>query len=231
MDNVEEIKFDEECTIEVNTKNGYINATQLCKRAGRIWYTYYRSQKTKEFIKEICKLLSCQVSDIITSKVGGSHEGTWVNPLIATHLACWCSGEFGAKVSFWIENAKKQISTINEEWIESINKIKPCFKISVERLIRDKLSTELHGQVEVTSTHGLIDIVTDTEIIEIKHADKYKHAIGQVLAYSRDFPHLFKRIHLFHEDEVILSEYCEKAKSVCDPLQISVTHELVMIKM
>ena len=44
---------------------------------------------------------------------------------------------------------------------------------------------------------GYVDIVTPSEVIEVKRAQMWKGGMGQVLAYSRDFPGLSPRLHLF----------------------------------
>jgi len=66
-----------------------------------------------------------------------------------------------------------------------------------ESIIRDNLAMSLDGQTEVYCRAGRIDILTDTEIIEVKEITSWKSAIGQVLAYGIDYPDHTKRIHLF----------------------------------
>ena len=66
-----------------------------------------------------------------------------------------------------------------------------------EKRIQDKLSRELQAAVEIQCPAGFIDILSATEIIEIKRADRWKSAVGQVLAYQIYFPNHRPRIHLF----------------------------------
>ncbi len=48
---------------------------------------------------------------------------------------------------------------------------------------------------------GFIDILTKDCVIEVKELDSWKHALGQVLAYSAALPgNRKKRIHLFKRD-------------------------------
>jgi hypothetical protein len=228
--NIYSLKGDtnEDIITEIDLLTGFINATKICKSAGKFWNNYYENKKTKDFIKELCIILNCDQEQIVSSKKGGgtTNTGTWVHPTIATNLASWCSAEFGAKVSIWIEKAKKDILLIKNEWNISIENIKPSYSTEVERIVRDNLSRALNGQIEVESTHGFIDIMTDNEIIEVKYADNYKSAIGQILSYSLDFPSLKKRIHLYHTEIDKLSKYFTKAKSVCDKYDISITCEI-----
>jgi len=78
-----------------------------------------------------------------------------------------------------------------------------------ERNIRDRLSIELKGSVEVSCLDGLIDILTPSELIEIKNAKNWKAAFGQVLIYGFSYPSHFKRIHLFGSVHGLLRERIE----------------------
>ncbi|MGL4620952.1 hypothetical protein [Chroococcidiopsis sp.] len=69
--------------------------------------------------------------------------------------------------------------------------------LSFERKIRDRLHAQLGGLVEVVTPAGRIDLVTDTQIIEIKTVGDWKSALGQILAHSGFYPEHQKRIHLF----------------------------------
>ena len=60
-----------------------------------------------------------------------------------------------------------------------------------------KLHDQLGGKIEVETESGFIDLLTDTEIIEIKKGKNWKQAIGQILIYSSYYPKHTKRIHLF----------------------------------
>jgi hypothetical protein len=152
-----------------------------------------------------------------------------VHPLIATHLASWCNEEFGLKVALWIEQAKNEIQQVKNEWEHEIKNMTPSKynDNDIEYKIKIKLAKELGGTPEVLTLHGYADIVTQNEIIEIKNAEDYKHAIGQILSYAQAFEHLNKRIHLFHEDVDILCESIIKAESVCQKYGIKITYEVV----
>ncbi|MGK7879490.1 MAG: hypothetical protein AB4060_05245 [Crocosphaera sp.] len=69
-----------------------------------------------------------------------------------------------------------------------------------ESYYRDKLARQLNGETEVTTPAGRINILTSTEIIEVKYIDKWKDAIGQIIAYGQYYPNHQKRIHLFGVD-------------------------------
>jgi len=92
-----------------------------------------------------------------------------------------------------------------------------------ERDVRDRLQAELGGQVEAYTRYGLIDLLTATELIEIKTVDRWKDAVGHILAKAHRYPNHAKRLHLFSSEEPIL----ETIEQVCTPHNIRVTYEKV----
>jgi len=82
--------------------------------------------------------------------------------------------------------------------LKRIEKLKATTtRATAEKRIQDKLSRELQAAVEVQCPAGFIDVLSATEIIEVKRADRWKSAVGQVLAYQIYFPNHRPRIHLF----------------------------------
>ncbi|MGL5925123.1 hypothetical protein [Chroococcidiopsis sp.] len=89
------------------------------------------------------------------------------------------------------------------EAIAKINRANPSFTVKikspvrVEQQIRDYLHAQLGGLVEVATPSGRIDLLTKTEIIEVKRINEWKSALGQILIYSAFYPQHQKRLHLF----------------------------------
>lgn len=97
-------------------------------------------------------------------------------------------------------------------------------KNNIEYQIRNRLKSEVGGEVEVVTAVGRIDLLTVTEVIEIKNINDWKEALGKMLAYSAFFPEHSKRIHLFgHSDltKLVL------AQATCSEFDITVTFEEV----
>lgn len=67
----------------------------------------------------------------------------------------------------------------------------------IEKDWQIRLLSQLGGQTEVSTPVGRIDLLTEHHIIEIKKADDWKAALGQVQAYSQFYPNRTKRICLF----------------------------------
>ncbi len=53
-----------------------------------------------------------------------------------------------------------------------------------ERKIAKKISKKNNYVMEVPCEYGRMDLVSDDEIIEIKHYKLWKHGIGQLLVYG-----------------------------------------------
>lgn len=97
-------------------------------------------------------------------------------------------------------------------------------KNNVETKIRDRVKEELNGAVEVITAVGRVDLLTATEVIEIKEINDWKGALGQILAYSSFFPEHSKRIHLF--GRLDLSKLATARATVAE-FNITVTFEEV----
>lgn len=90
--------------IHQRVKDGYINATAMCKAAGKLFGNYNQLQSTKDFLEALSSDIGIPISEIVQSIKGGSPElqGTWVHPQVAINLAQWLSPQFAVKVSQWV---------------------------------------------------------------------------------------------------------------------------------
>lgn len=102
---------------------------------------------------------------------------------------------------------------------ETSSRVKECS-------VRNALASSVGGEAEVEPPAGNIDVLSDTEVIEVKYYRQWKHGLGQVLAYHSFYPRLAKRLHLFaHTGEAGTRKYFELAQSVCDRHVVRVTFE------
>ena len=90
--------------IHLRTKDGYINATAMCKSAGKLLADYTRLKTTQDFFDELSRDMGIPISELIQSFKGGraENQGTWVHPDIAINLAQWLSPKFAVQVSRWV---------------------------------------------------------------------------------------------------------------------------------
>ena len=85
--------------------DGYINATAMCKMAGKEFRDYNVNNTTKEFVKALSAKVGIPTMALIQSHKGGNDPnmmGTWVHPQVAIHLAQWLSPEFSVMVTDWV---------------------------------------------------------------------------------------------------------------------------------
>lgn len=83
------------------------------------------------------------------------------------------------------------------EFLDTIKKMSPQ---RLESKVQAELLTEEHGIAKVQCLAGIIDVVTDKWIIEIKEWNHYKHACGQVMLYHDNYlgnAGQAMRVHLF----------------------------------
>ena len=92
-----------------------------------------------------------------------------------------------------------------------------------EKIVRDRLHAQLGGKVEAYTRWGLIDLLTATELIEVKIVSHWKDAIGHLIAKSRKYPNHQRRLHLFGYEEPCL----EHIEDVCQDCEIRVTFEQI----
>lgn len=88
--------------IQLRADDGYINATAMCKAAGREWSAYRRS--ADGFLEALEGSLRIRRDVLVQSIAAGPNEerGTWVHPQVAVNLAQWLSPAFAVKVSQWV---------------------------------------------------------------------------------------------------------------------------------
>lgn len=90
--------------ITQRAKDGFINATAMCKAANRPWSRYWDVKASKDFATALSVDLGIPISELIQSLSGGiaDIQGTWVHPQVAIHLAQWLSPQFAVQVTTWV---------------------------------------------------------------------------------------------------------------------------------
>lgn len=91
-------------------------------------------------------------------------------------------------------------------------------KEPVEKRVVSALVEKIGGLTEVETPAGNIDILTKSEIIEVKVGFDWKHGLGQLLAYAQYYPHHIKRLHLFG-----ISRLRVDVVDICEKLGVNVT--------
>lgn len=84
-------------------RDGYINATAMCRAAGKEFGHYNANATTKAFLAELSSEIGIPISELIQAVSGGNpaHQGTWVHPQVAIHLGQWVSPKFAVLVTLY----------------------------------------------------------------------------------------------------------------------------------
>lgn len=101
-------------------------------------------------------------------------------------------GTKGEVIQTWISENNDHVSLVRN------NK-----KVYIEERIKNELITKenmANYQTEYKVKSGRIDLVTETELIEIKELDQWTRALGQILSYKHYLADKKARLHLFYED-------------------------------
>src|SRR6266699_3563873 len=86
---------------------GFINATKLCHDGGKELHHWHENQSSKELLECLAKKFNVEIQSPLIRKVvrtlnetdnGKIISGTYYNPLIIPHIACWISPEFAIRV-------------------------------------------------------------------------------------------------------------------------------------
>src|SRR5262245_30712678 len=91
--------------------DGYINATAMCKAAGKLWADYRRQKGAQDFLDELARSMGIPIDLLVLTIMEGANDprGTWVHPYVAIHSAHWLSPRFAVRVSKWVYHWSKDL--------------------------------------------------------------------------------------------------------------------------
>ena len=206
-------------SIDLIGENGYVSATLLCKLGGKEFKAWHRLKRTTDVLNAYSQELGIPVNELIYIKKGGNNrdeQGSWVHPNIALSIAQWVSISFEIKVANWIHEWKSSSYKNEVTYVNSLKEIKSDHnKSCVEEEIQSELYNTLGGIIEVQTVFGTIDLLTETELIEIKDGNNWKHGMGQLLAYRKFYPLHKLRLHLFGiENNEEINSWCKEEYNI-----------------
>ena len=108
--------------------DGYINATRLCKQAGKLFGHYRESASTKAFLEELSLDIGIPISNLVQVIRGRGDtidQGTWVHPRVAINLGQWLSPAFAVQVTKWVL-----------DWMQG--KTQPYMPVHVQRFLKNR---------------------------------------------------------------------------------------------
>jgi hypothetical protein len=211
---------------EIRASDGFVNATLMCKSAGKEWSNYIKSKEVNTFLKALSEQLNTEY-EVLVQSASGRYGGTWVHFCIAIHLAQWISTHFAMKMTLWVKTAKEELPSVDKELYESLETLRVDRSLQIERSVRQRLASSLHGEQCVKGEYGEINIVSDEEVIEVTWAPKFSHALGQVLVHSESFPDKRRRVHLFGSGDDCSPEKMSRVSVVFEKFGVVLTYEIV----
>ena len=95
-------------------RDGYVNATELCKAGGKAFKNWHQNNQTKVFVQALERGIGISATELIQVKQGGVNQGTWIHRKVAVNLAQWISPEFAVQVSNWVDKLEKENTELKE---------------------------------------------------------------------------------------------------------------------
>ena len=202
--------------------NGYINASKICSTVDKQYSKWLNNKHAIQIIKELSKQLNIDSSELFfkiwPSNNNTEISGSYVHPMLITHIAYWISPKFSVKVGYWVEEWKKHSPENNLTYHENLN-ITDAYKNDMtEETIQSELHKKLGGKIEVKTPVGRIDLLTDDKLIEIKKYKNWLHGMGQLIGYSNFYPKKEKMLYLFNVGDGELSY----VKKICKKHDVAV---------
>lgn len=180
--------------------DGYINATAMCKAAGKNWADYNRLGSTKDFLAELTSEMGIPITELIQSVIGGNAalQGTWVHPQVATHLAQWASPRFAVLVSKWVlewmtgaDRADRAWSIFNER-LDLIHDRVPAGYFCVFRETADLYAALIRGGIN-PGLKILIDISVGKVWARHWRSANLADQFGRELKFEHYYPDFYRQ--------------------------------------
>lgn len=187
--------------ISLRSKDGFVNATAMCRAAQKQWSEYRRRPTTEEFFQEVALGLGIshgQLTHTVFGTPGGDarNQGTWVHPYVAIHLAQWLSPKFAARVSQWVYDWMARKPPEEKVWQQFQDRILLTFDAVPEGYFGVfKESADIYATMIVGGVNLGVQIILDISVGQ-HWARHWKSAglaeqFGECGAYRHNYPSYF----------------------------------------
>jgi hypothetical protein len=179
----------------IDMTTGYIHADKFCNSAsnGSKELSAYRStQECKDLVDYMDKHKDKLTVAFISVTTGHSVcRGTYIHPKLIYALSMWISPA-----------AYFSVRRILDEWMRAVAAkelhLDDEFGHTFERMSkRILIADDENGEIEVKSETGLVDVLTDTKVIQVGRVCDWKDVFGEALVYGISYPNLQPWIYLF----------------------------------
>ena len=150
-------------------KDGYVNATQLCKAGNKLFGHYQTSKQTQDYLQALSFNIGIPITDLLDIKQGGINQGTYVHRKVAYHLAQWISPHFAVQVSNILDEL---LLTGKVELGKEKN------NEELENIYKDKL---LVMENQLVNTKEELKVLTHTHNSMLKRQKRTAYEVGNVI--------------------------------------------------
>jgi hypothetical protein len=178
---IHEYKFGNNFSVPIRS-DGIINATALCKAAGKSLDHYKDKLQTKDYLNELSLVTGIPVSELFKPIIGGKYQGTWVHRKVGYHLAQWISPKFALQLSLILDELfitgkveLKQPDEIDNEYKSQITYLKTKLDTNTEQyqklLNKHNSSLKTHRYIKFKKTDPcfyIIDSGVDCDCLRYK---------------------------------------------------------------
>ena len=166
-------------------KDGYINATLLCKAGKKKFNDWNRLKNTNELITALESETGNPVSQLI--------EGCWIHPDLVIQMAHWISPKFFIQVSRWTREFTMQIQEKNKV-LESKSKDKEIKTIIEEtKQSQDSLTTKQQNKTNFKQSSDIVEfkltLKNNTELSIPVSKDGYVNVTKLCKAGGKEYKH------------------------------------------
>ena len=89
----------------IRRKDGYINATKLCKDGGKLLGNWSQLHGSKQYVEEFTSSIGIPIEPLEVNMAGSyDTRGTYAHPDLIPHIASWVSPKFAIMVSKIVNN-------------------------------------------------------------------------------------------------------------------------------
>ena len=158
MNNPIEVLKKDDIEIIIRPEDGYVNLTALCKRAGKEFKAYHRTETTKQFLIELSRLVNISTDLLIQVLDTGPNEcrGTWAHRRVAINCAQWISAKYAAIVTEIVEEYhEKGIVIDKSKNIKSLDLFKHVLATFEEQEVR--LSNVEASTIKLEHKHNILE--------------------------------------------------------------------------
>ena len=169
-------------TIEVDPTTFMVNATQMCRAAGKLFGNYRRLDSTEDYLQGLSSDIHICISELVTKNQGGrgTSQDTNVHFLVALHLAYWLSREVQVQFSKWIgellltgrvelgnEMSTRQLEEVFEQRVTEIRQEEQA-KASADIIVEQDRYRDLEMRLATIQDAQQLTKAAQEELIAIK---------------------------------------------------------------